>query len=303
MTALTTEHSRPITVTETSPSALTARIGAVSLFVRDLQRMIAYYRHLLALAVVEETGTSCVLGVGDTPLLRLVHRPDMGPDSTAEAGLYHTAFLMPDRKSLARWIVHAIRNRIPVSGASDHDVSEAIYLDDPEGNGVEIYADRPSELWKRDGGIIFQKTDPLDIEAILTEIDPETDTYAAPSGLSMGHIHLRVGDIEEAEAFYQGVLGLDITRRRGGATFLSSQGYHHHIAVNTWQSPTAGSRDPDLAGMDYFELFVSTQDDVTRLEQRLRAAGAPISPIATGFMTRDPWSLKIHVVLAPASRA
>ena len=131
--------------------------------------------------------------------------------------------------------------RVPISGASDHGVSEAFYLDDPEGNGIEVYNDRPRERWNWENGLVTMPTKQLDIEAILQEIDPASATYpAAPEGLRIGHVHLRVGNIEKAEEFYRGALGLDLTRRRGGATFMSSGGYHHHVGANVWHSDGAG---------------------------------------------------------------
>jgi catechol 2,3-dioxygenase-like lactoylglutathione lyase family enzyme len=137
--------------------------------VRDLDRVTAYYRDMLGLTVQEQNREVAILGVGGVVLLELIHRPDAMPDDPREAGLYHTAFLMPTRADLARWILHAAKSRVPFTGASDHDVSEAIYLDDPEGNGVEVYSDRPREKWRRDGELIFQKTDPLDIDAIIRD--------------------------------------------------------------------------------------------------------------------------------------
>jgi catechol 2,3-dioxygenase len=161
---------------------------------RNLDRLTAYYRGLLGLTVQEHTRHAVKLGVGGVTLIELIHRPDALSDDQREAGLYHTAFLMPTRGDLARWILYVAKNRVPIIGASDHDVSEAIYLDDPEGNGVEVYSDRPREKWLRDGEMIFQRTDPLDIDAITSEINPVTATYpAAPKGLRIGHIHLRVG--------------------------------------------------------------------------------------------------------------
>jgi catechol 2,3-dioxygenase len=194
----------------TAASRAPVHIGAVGMMVSDLDRVTAYYRDMLGLTVQEHTRQAAILGVGGVVLLELIHRPDALPDDPREAGLYHTAFLMPTRADLARWILHAAKSRVPFTGASDHDVSEAIYLDDPEGNGVEVYSDRPREKWRRDGELIFQKTDPLDIDAIIREVDPATATYpSAPEGLRIGHIHLRVGNVARAEAFYGGGLGLD----------------------------------------------------------------------------------------------
>ena len=175
--------------------------------------------------------------------------PHAKPDDKREAGLYHTAFLMPTRADLARWILHVARNKVPLTGASDHAVSEAFYLDDPEGNGIEVYHDRPAESWEWTGDALKITTDPLDIDDILREV-PDTASYAgAPGGLRIGHVHLRVGDVGRAETFYRDGLGLDVTRRRHGASFMSSGRYHHHIAGNVWHSAGAGRRDEDRAGL------------------------------------------------------
>lgn len=274
-------------------------IGAAGLIVRDLERMTAYYRDMLGLAVQARTPQAATLGTAGVPLLELTAKPGALPDDPREAGLYHTAFLMPTRADLARWILHAAHTRVPITGASDHDVSEAIYLDDPEGNGVEVYADRPRAQWRRDGETIFQKTDPLDIDAIVGEVDPQTASYpGAPGGLRIGHVHLRVGDIAQAEDFYCGVLGFAVTRRRGGATFVSTGGYHHHIAVNTWHSGGAGARDASRAGLAWFELEVNEAAALAALKERLRAAGVTVEPHGDGFAAADPWGIAIRVMPA-----
>ena len=284
----------------TAASRTPVHIGAVGMIVRDLDRLTAYYRDLLGLTVQERTSGSAILGVDGLPLLELVHRPDALPDDPREAGLYHTAFLMPTRADLARWILRASKSRVPITGASDHDVSEAIYLDDPEGNGIEVYSDRPSEKWRRDGQIIFQKTDPLDIDDIIREVDPATATYAgAPGGLRVGHIHLRVGDTAKAEAFYCGALGLDVTRRRTGATFMSSGGYHHHVGANVWHSNGAGTRSGNRAGLDWFSMEIIDQPTLDGLKTRLGAAGIAIDEISGGFAVSDPWGTRIRFTTAP----
>jgi catechol 2,3-dioxygenase len=290
----------------TSASRAPIHIGAVGLTVRDLPRLIAYYRDLLGLTVQAETPQGATLGTGGVALLELIQRPDAVPDDPREAGLYHTAFMMPTRADLARWILHAAKTRVPITGASDHDVSEAIYLDDPEGNGVEVYADRPREQWRRDGQLIFQKTDPLDIDAIVAEVDPATSTYpAAPEGLRVGHIHLRVGNVAKAEAFYGGAVGLELTRRRTGASFLSSGGYHHHLAANVWHSDGAGLRDPKRAGLDWFAIELDDRATLDGVKKRLDAAGVATNAIAGGFAgqdafaAKDPWGTSIRFSIAP----
>lgn len=284
----------------TAANRAPVHIGAVGMVVRDLDRLTAYYRDLLGLIENRRNKDSVTLGVDGIDLLELVHRPDALPDDNREAGLYHTAFLMPTRADLARWILHVAKARVPITGASDHDVSEAIYLDDPEGNGIEVYSDRPSELWRRDGRAILQKTDPLDIDAIVREVDPATATYpAAPGGLRVGHIHLRVGNVAQADAFYCGVLGLEVTRHRAGATFISSGGYHHHVGANVWHSNGAGVRNPKRAGLDWFTMEVNDRATLDGLRQALAAAGSAIEETPGGFATTDPWGIRIRFTLAP----
>jgi len=274
-------------------------IGAVGLIARDLDLLAGYYENLLGLTVIERTPKVAKLGVGGVTLIEIEHRPNAKPDDPRTAGLYHTAFLMPTRADLARWILNTAKNRVPITGASDHDVSEAIYLDDPEGNGVEVYSDRQPESWRREGKVIFQKTDPLDIEAIVREVDPASATYpAAPGGLRVGHIHLRVGEVGQAEAFYCDVIGQEVTRRRTGATFMSSGGYHHHVGANVWHSDGAQARDPDRAGLAWFSIEASDTAALDALTARLKAANAPTTAIPGGTETADPWGTRVRLVKA-----
>jgi catechol 2,3-dioxygenase len=282
----------------TAASRAPLHIGGVGLIVRDLERMTAYYRELLGLDVAR-TEQGAALGVAGVPFLDLIHKPDALPDDPREAGLYHTAFLMPARADLARWILHVAKNRVPVTGASDHDVSEAIYLDDPEGNGVEVYVDRPRSAWKIDGQTIFQKTEHLDVEAIISEIDPATATYdAAPAGLRVGHIHLRCGDTQQAEAFYVRALGLEVTRRRYGATFMSTGGYHHHVAANIWHSDGAGPRSGKRGGLDWFTIEANDAAILEATRARLTAAGVAIEERDGGFAATDPSGIGVRFAAA-----
>jgi catechol 2,3-dioxygenase len=283
--------------TPTFASRTPLHIGTVGLVARDLDRLTEFYRSLLGLTVLERTGRIARLGVAGATLIEIEHRPDAKPDNPAEAGLYHTAFLMPTRQDHARWIAHIARNRVPITGASDHGVSEAFYLDDPEGNGIEVYNDRPRERWTWENDLVVMQTKQLDIEAILTEIDPGTSTYpAAPEGLRIGHIHLRVGSVERAEEFYRGVIGLDLTRRRGGATFMSSGGYHHHVGANVWHSDGAGRRDDARAGLSWFSVEAADGAAYDGTLARLKAGGASVEAMADGIETADPWATRVRLV-------
>jgi catechol 2,3-dioxygenase len=227
-------------------------IGTVSLTVRDLGAVAAYYRHLLGLTEVGRTADTVRLGTDRVAFLELTHRPAASPDEEREAGLYHTAFLMPTRTDLARFVRHIGQSQVPVTGASDHGVSEAIYLDDPEGNGVEVYVDRPAESWEWRDGLVSMITERLDIPGLM-RADNGIPYVEAPAGLRVGHIHLRVGDVEAAERFWRDVVGLDVTRGgRHGATFLSSGRYHHHVANNIWHSRGAGPGGGGGVGVHWF---------------------------------------------------
>lgn len=268
-------------------------IGQVSLTVHDLDRVAGFYRQVVGLHPVTADAGTVRLGVGDTVLLELRRDAAARRRSPREAGLFHTAFLLPSRADLGRWTRHAAETRAPVVGASDHGVSEAIYLSDPEGNGVEIYADRPPASWRWQGGTVEMPSDPLDIESLLASAGPEP-WHGFPSGSVVGHVHLQVGAIAPAEAFYSGTLGFDITCRYPGGTFYAADGYHHHLATNIWNSRGAGPREEPSTGLADVEIKVSAA--------RLRAVAerASVTPSADGRLSLlDPWGTSITLVGAP----
>ena len=286
----------------TNPSAVPTfasrtplHIGAVGLTVRDLDGVAAFYRDVLGLTMIERSGGVARLGAGGVAFLELEERRDARPDDNRTAGLYHTAFLMPTRADLARWVLQMAANRTPITGASDHLVSEAIYLDDPEGNGVEVYVDRPPDKWRWEDKLIAMTTDQLDFDDLVRAANA-TSYDGAPDGLRIGHVHLRVGDVATAEKFYLSGIGLDLTRRRHGATFMSSGGYHHHVAGNVWHSAGAGRRDEDRAGLAWFSI---ESDDVAALAGRLQAAGFATAPRAVGIEASDPWGTRVRIVPQP----
>ncbi len=273
------------------------RIGMVTLRVRNLDLVADYYRDAIGLTVMAHTMMGALLGSGGVPLLNLQRRESAAREARNAAGLYHTAFLMPTRKDLAHWLVHAAKNRIPLSGFADHLVSESVYLDDPEGNGIEVYADRAPELWKWEAGSVAMATDQLDIDGLLALTDTRTTNYAkAPDDLRIGHMHLRVGDLEQADRFYGGTIGFDPTRKRSGAAFLSSGRYHHHLAINVWQSAGAGARDDTATGLTWFSLEIATEEILQAQTLRLRQAGAPAAAIEKGIETSDPWGTKVRLI-------
>lgn len=262
-------------------------MGRVALTVNDLEKVGDFYEKAVGLHLLRRDGETAAYGAEGLVLLELRGDKAARRRSPREAGLFHTAFLLPSRAGLARWTRHAIDTRTPVVGASDHGVSEAIYLSDPEGNGVEIYADRPASAWKRSGGMVEMPSDPLDI-ADLLESAGAGGWQGFPAGSTIGHVHLQVGAIQPAEAFYAGVLGFDITCRYPGGTFYAADGYHHHLATNIWNSRGAAMRDYPSTGLAEVEIKV----DIARAEAiRARAAGALEN--GAGFAVDDPWGTKI----------
>src|SRR5262245_32070060 len=204
----------------TAASRTPLHIGGVGLMVRDLDGVAGYYCHLLGLSEISRAGDTVRLGAGGVGFLELTQQREALPDDAREAGLYHTAFLMPTRADLARFLLHIAHTRVPVTGASDHGVSEAIYLDDPEGNGVEVYADRPPETWRGKADLVSMPTVALNVEDLARAADGAAAYGEAPGGLRVGHIHLRVGELGAAQRFYIDGVGLAPTRSRGGALFM-----------------------------------------------------------------------------------
>ena len=271
------------------------RIGSVGLRARDLSRLTDFYQSAIGLQLIDRDSKAARLGAGGTTLLELESAPGATPDDPRTAGLYHTAFLQPTRGDLGRWLVHAARNRVALTGASDHLVSEAIYLDDPEGNGIEVYRDRMPEEWRWNGDRIQMATERLNLDNLAAEAG-NTSYAGAPEGLRIGHIHLRVGDLEVTQRFYCDTVGLNPTSGRHGALFMSSGRYHHHIGSNIWHSAGAGQRDEARAGLSWFAIEGAdgAQRDATLA--RLKAANVPLASSANGPEARDPFGTRVRFV-------
>ncbi|MGR3502445.1 VOC family protein [Pseudaestuariivita sp.] len=215
-------------------------IASVTLVVRDLPRMVHFYRDVIGLTVLDSTATATTLGT-ERPLLTLQLDTGAEPQNSRTPGLFHTAFLVPDRADLGTWLRHAASYGVFPYGASDHNVSEALYLDDPEGNGIELYADRPVTAWTDADGALHMPSLRLD----LASLSARSVWRAAPRDMCIGHVHLRTTDIPAAEAFWT-ALGMEVTARYPGASFFGAGGYHHQIAANVW---TSGGQPPRRAGM------------------------------------------------------
>src|SRR3989440_601910 len=268
-------------------------IGAVGLKARDLSRLTDFYREAIGLDVLDRDSTTARLGAGGVTLLELEAAPNATPDDPRTAGLYHTAFLQPTRADLARWLVHVAHSRVPLTGASDHAVSEAIYLDDPEGNGIEVYRDRLPEEWRWSGDRIRMTTERLDLDNLAA--DTGNTAYAgAPEGLRIGHIHLRVGDLDATQKFYCDIVGLNPTAGRGGALFMSSGRYHHHVGSNIWHSAGAGKRDDDRAGLSWFAIEAADEAERDAVLAQLKAANVALGGSAQRPEVRDPFGTRVR---------
>jgi catechol 2,3-dioxygenase len=250
-------------------------LGAVRLTVADLDRVQSFYETAVGLRTLDRSGDRARLGVEpDTTLIELVGNPDARPRPPRRTGLYHLAVLVPSRVELARALRRVAEAGALFTGASDHLVSEALYLNDPEGNGIEIYRDRPREEWRYVNGTLQMSTEPLDLEGVLGELAEGDSTNGMAPETRIGHVHLQVADLEAGEDFYAGTLGFEVTiRGYPGALFLSAGGYHHHIGLNTWAGEGAPPPPPGSRGLRCFEVVLPDAGELGRVAERIEAAG------------------------------
>ena len=265
-------------------------VGAVHLTVADLERSVEYYTLAVGLAEIGREGGVARLGAGGEELLVLHEEPGAQP-VRGHTGLFHFALLVPTREDLARWLVNAVGARVPLSGMSDHLVSEAIYLRDPDWHGIEIYRDRPREEWPVRDGQIQMDTIPLDTDDLLGSLEAtEPGPFEGMAdATTMGHIHLHVADIGDTESFYRDVLGFDVTVRYGTeATFLSAGGYHHHIGGNTWSGRGATPPPPGTAALRHATILLPDEAERDAVAGRVADSGQEPEPLDGGVLVRDP---------------
>ena len=278
-------------------AATPLHIGKVTLTVHDLERVSDYYQQIVGLHRQSADGEHVVLGAGGRTLLELNRDPHARVRSFHDPGLFHTAFLLPYRGALGQWIRRAADLHLHVLGASDHRVSEAIYLSDPEGNGIEIYVDRPPGEWKWEDGQVDMPTLELDLHDLIASA-AGNPWQAAPEGTSIGHVHLQVGAIPPAEAFYNGILGLDITCRYPGGTFFASGGYHHHIATNIWNSRNAAPRSVQSTGLADVEILAASPSLIDAVGDRAEDAGLIVERSNGTLRINDPWNTPLTLTTA-----
>jgi catechol 2,3-dioxygenase len=286
-----TVSSRPAA----TPLPATLGLGPVELTVTNLDRSIEWYESALGLHLHSRSDGTATLGDGTTTVLGLVEDAHAQP-AGRHAGLYHYALLYPSREELARAVVRLVALRVPVQGASDHGTHEAIYLPDPDGNGIELAADRPRDQWPSPdeefgrGGPM-----PLDVENLLGTVAGEERSQKVGGGLRMGHVHLHVGSIEQGVAFYSDVLGFDVWAQIPSAAFVSAGGYHHHLGFNTWRGEGVGPAPEHTVGLRHWTVELDSTAELDEVRARLDAAGIRFAETENGLLVHDPWGIALRV--------
>jgi catechol 2,3-dioxygenase len=265
-------------------------LGAVRLTVADLERLRAFYEEAIGLRTLEREAAVVRLGAAPgRPLVELHGDPTAPPRPARSTGLFHLALLVPSRAELALALRRVVAAGWRFTGASDHLVSEALYLSDPEGNGIEIYRDRPRAEWRHADGELQMETLPLDLERVMRELPDGDNGDELGRAARLGHVHLQVADLAAARGFYEGVLGFDVTvRSYPGALFLSAGGYHHHVGLNTWARAGAPAPPPGARGLRSFDVVLPDDAELERIAGRVAAAGLDAGRGESGLLVADP---------------
>jgi catechol 2,3-dioxygenase len=270
-------------------------VGEVNINVTNLEKSLAFYQSIIGLKVLEKTDRQAVLTAdGKTPLVSIEQPADVMAKQGRTAGLYHFAILLPSRADLSVFLRHLLETGYPL-GAGDHYVSEALYLDDPDGNGIEVYHDRPSSEWTWKGNLVEMATEQIDAQGILAESNAEWT--GLPAGTIMGHLHLHVSDLKKAEEFYTKGLGFEVVSYYPQAAFLSTGGYHHHIAVNTWQGVGAPTPPSNSVGLNWSTLVFPNQEARAEVMDRLAGMGVNVSAGGDYIVTSDPSGNTFRLVI------
>lgn len=282
----------------TQPAAMPTAIdpatdlGPVSLTVSDLGRSIAFYTEAIGLTLLAQGDGTATLGVAGQPLLLITERAGARPwprEQRSYTGLYHFAILVPTRADLGRWVRHWLELGLPL-GQGDHIVSEALYISDPDENGIEVYCDRPREGWHWENGRVRMGGGPVDIRGLIEEAAREGAPWSGlPAGTKIGHVHLQIGDIADGAAFYHDVLGFDIVAGMQSALFVSAGGYHHHVGMNIWHSQGATPAPADMVGLRFFTVTMPSAEALQAVIARIEAAGIVYTRTDDVIAVRDPW--------------
>src|SRR3954451_11346532 len=283
----------------TSPAAAptlaaTTRLGATHLTVSDLDRSLRFYQDAIGLRVHSHEDGRATLGAGGEDVLVLIEEP--GADRAGRhAGLYHVTLLYPSRQELAFAVARLIRTQTPVEGMSDHGTHEAIYLPDPDGNGLELAADRPRDQWPELNAYTIGPQ-PLDLDDLLAAAGDGHPNAGAAPGLAVGHLHLHVGDVEDGLHFYRDVVGFEEMVRLPTAAFVAAGGYHHHLAFNVWRGPGVPPEPAGTVGLRHWTIVLPDDESVEALRARAAAAGVEIEQVDGALVLRDPWGIELRVV-------
>jgi catechol 2,3-dioxygenase len=274
-------------------------IGHVRLIVSNLERSLRFYTEIIGFRLLKQNQSEAVLTAdGVTPLVVLEEKADAVPKPPRTTGLYHFAILVPDRKSLAQALLHLLESGYPLQGASDHLFSEAVYLADPDGNGIEIYADRPMEKWEKTASGEYKAvTEPLDVNDLLAQAGTEAWS-GLPKQTRIGHVHLHVAHIEEAYAFYVQGLGFEPTLRMGAhALFVAAGGYHHHIGLNTWTGVGAPKPPANAVGLRVFSIVLPNEEEQKKVAKRLQHIGVSVQQNGNSIFVSDPSGNRIELTI------
>lgn len=270
-------------------------VGEVNIKVKNLEYSLAFYQNIIGLKILEKSERRAVLTTdGKTALISLEQPVDVTAKPQHTSGLYHFAILLPSRADLSVFLRHLLQTGYPL-GAADHYVSEALYLNDPDGNGIEVYRDRPSSEWTWKGNLVEMATEQLDAEGILAESNAEWT--GLPAGTIMGHLHLHVGDLKKAEEFYTKGLGFEVVSYYPQAAFLSTGGYHHHIAINTWQGVGAPTPPKNSVGLNWSTLVFPNYEARAEVIDRLGKMGVNVSAEGDYFVTSDPSGNEYRLII------
>ncbi|MFC4559564.1 VOC family protein [Virgibacillus kekensis] len=273
----------------------TVYVGEVNINVTDLETSLEFYKRIIGFQVLEQTNNKAVLTAdGKTPLLTLEQPDGVLPKEDRKTGLYHFAILLPDRSQLSSFLNHIARTGIRL-GASDHYVSEALYLSDPDGNGIEVYRDRPAEEWNWANGQVAMATEPLEGQSLLAESNEPWN--GLPEATVMGHIHLHVADLTKTKEFYIDGLGFNVVTTYPGALFISTGDYHHHMGLNIWNGEGAQKPSSKSAGLNWYTLIFPDENARSEAIAGLKKVGAEVTEEADYYRTEDPAgnSIRLYV--------